>query len=142
MGNQLYNGKYGHSQWMTILLSGIMEGAETVPLTLNGEDGDPEMEIYEQSLWIYEIDLCVNAYNASHGGYFKGGYCYLRRTIGNASGVLVAPAFTAGWGTPAPGVSVAVTDKAVYFRINATGYVWLNHYWVARVNMIACGRGF
>jgi hypothetical protein len=141
MGNELFNGQYGHSQWMTILLSGITEGAETVALTLDGVRGGYEMEIYQQSMWMYDIDVLFNCYNTLHGGYFRGGYGYLRRTTGNAAGAFVNPSFIAGWGTPSPGVSVAVTYSTVYLRVNATGFAGLNHHWVARVNIVACGRG-
>ena len=141
MGNELFNGQVGHSQWMTVLLSGVTEGAETAALTLNGVRGGPEMEIYQQSLWTYEIEVLFNAYNANPGGYFKGGYGYLRRTTGNAAGAFVNPSFAAGWGTPSPGVSVNVTYSTVYLRVNASGAAGLNHHWVARVNMVACGRG-
>ena len=141
MGNELFNGQVGHSQWMTVLLSGVTEGAETAALTLNGVRGGPEMEIYQQSLWTYEIEVLFNAYNANHGGYFKGGYGYLRRTTGNAAGAFVNPSFAAGWGTPSPGVSLNVTYSTVYLRVNASGAAGLNHHWVARVHMVACGRG-
>jgi hypothetical protein len=115
--------------------------AEVAKLTLNGERDGPEMEVYQQSMWMYDVEIAYNSYNASHGGYFTGGRGYLRRTTGNASGSFVAPSFAAGWGTPAPGVSVQLTYSTVYFRLRVTGGLYLNHHWVARVNMVACGRG-
>ena len=50
--------------------------AEVAKLTLNGERDGPEMEVYQQSMWMYDVEIAYNSYNASHGGYFTGGRGY------------------------------------------------------------------